>query len=184
MTLLCRHMEDRLMDLMAHAAERGLHGYKADAGEVEQLRRDLGGNLPDWYAEFLTTWPLCGMLLQLEAGWYEPDGSPVDRHDLFWNDPANIRLESLEAHPGAVLLSRGYLCIAGDEADNYFINIAEGNDPPLYQFNHEAGLDADTLIAQGRTTIVSNLSSLFGWVSPIAASSGPGQEPIYWEEFT
>ena len=133
--------------LIARAAANGFTGSVEDIGEWQRLNSELGGVIPIWYIELVTTVPLVG----LELGWQslEPEGEDDGVSWMEWLDAANVRLEMLEAYPGIPLLSRGYLCIAGcshGSGDQYFIPTDQGNDPPLYQIDHEAGEEADEIL--------------------------------------
>ncbi len=126
----------------------------ASAEEVAVLQNDLGGRLPAWYIELLTTVPLCYLTFEYQS---EDDAT----YFLYWNDPANLRSESLDLWPGQPILERGYICIVGVDGvgDSLFFSVEEGDDPPLYYIAHDSGADADTVLA-GRENFAPSLSVL------------------------
>jgi len=128
----------------------------ASADEVAALQNDLGGCLPAWYIELLTTIPLCGLAFE-----YASKNGDGGSHFIEWLGPARIRSESLEAWPGVPLLPRGYVCVAGIDGggDGLFFSVEEGDNPPLYHILHDGGDDAETLLAKGEK-LVPSLSAL------------------------
>lgn len=158
-------------DLIARGAAFGLQGHTADRGEVGALAGDLGGRLPDWYGELLTSAPLCGMTLEVPTGVFEWDdhrGMHELTHIVYWLPPLLIRSECMEGHPGMALLERGYVCVAGnDGGDPFVLSGAEGDDPPVYFIDHEAGGDADALLGHGRSAVAPSLSELLRKARPI-----------------
>jgi hypothetical protein len=157
-------------DLVSRCLASGLQGHTADPREVAALARDLGGRLPDWYAELLTSAPLCGVSLEVPTGEFEWDdarGLFEWKHTVYWFAPDNIRLECLEAHPGTVLLEHGCICVAGnDGGDPLVFSGTECDDPPVYLIDHEAG-DAAAMLGPGRTTVAPSLSELFLKARPV-----------------
>jgi hypothetical protein len=138
-----------------------VRGRLADPAQMAALARDTGGVLPPWYAQLLTTVPLC----DLEIGW--PAFAPTPEDDgiqwMFLSNPANIRSASLECYPGIALLTRGYINLAGDSSGSgnpYFFPTAEGDDPPVYRFGHEVSEDADVLLEKGGILVSGRLSDL------------------------
>ncbi len=148
--------------LVARAEANGYTGSVEDTAEWEQLNAELGGIIPAWYIELITTVPL----VELEFGWQsvEPEGEDDGVSWLGWFGAANVRSEMLEAYPGIPLLQAAYLCVAGSShgsGDQYFIPTDQGYDPPLYQIDHEAGEEADKILAEGRDMVTPSLSEFF-----------------------
>lgn len=138
--------------LVERARIAGVQGTFASTKEMETLVRDTGGVLPLWYAELLTTLPLGG----IEIGWHGPEPGP-EEDALTWmrlSDAGNLRRESLQCYPGIALLKQGYINLAScshGSGEPYFLPTDQGDDPPVYQFDHESK----------RTQVSSRLSELF-----------------------
>ena len=160
-------MNQQLLNEARNLVERanaggGKSGVLADTAQMETLRENLGGRLPRWYIELLTTVPLC----YLEMGWQalEPTRDDDGVNWVEWLGPRDIESESLESYPGKPILERGYICVGGcshGSGDQYFLAVEEGDDPPLYQIDHESGSDADTILSEGRERVSSSLSEFF-----------------------
>lgn len=148
--------------LLTRAEANGNIGSVEDAAEWGRLNSELGGIIPAWYIELMTTVPLA----RLELGWqaFEPEPDDDGLLWLWWMDADSVRSEMLEAYPGIPLLRVGYLCVAGcshGSGDQYFIPTDQGDDPPLYRIDHEAGDEADEILANGRETVATSLSEFF-----------------------
>ncbi len=148
--------------LVARAEANGYTGFVEDAAEWKRLNSELGGIIPAWYIELVISAPLVG----LKFGWQssEPQGEDDGVSWVEWFDAANVRLEALELHPGVSLLGRGYICAAGcshGSGDQYFLPTDCGNDPPFYRIDHEAGDEADEMLADGREVVAPSLSNFF-----------------------
>ena len=147
--------------LVERATTAGLVGAVADVAQLHQLNQDLGGKLPDWYAELLATFPLCG----LELGWHDDDDEDTDDvWWMLWSTPEHLRGESLEAYPGLAILERGYinvaLCAHGS-GDPYFIPTDKGENPPIYQVYHDVSDEADEILKEGLKLVSASLSEFF-----------------------
>ena len=144
------------LELVERATAAGLTGSVADSAEIEQVTQDLGGKLPNWYAELISAFPLCG----LDLGWQDED----DTSWMIWSTPKQLRSESLEAYPGLAILERGYinvaLCAHGS-GDPYFIPTDKGDNPPLYQVYHDVSDKPDEIIAEGLQLVSASLSEFF-----------------------
>lgn len=147
--------------LVARAEANGHAGSVDDAEEWERLNSDLGGIIPGWYIELMTSVPMIG----LNFGWQSSEAQSEDDGISWveWFDAANVRLEMLELHPGVSLLVRGYVCVAGSNGtgNQYFVSVHDGDDPPLYQIDHETDEVADDILARGREMVAPSLSEFF-----------------------
>jgi hypothetical protein len=148
-------------ELVERAKRDGQTGRLAEPDELDRLARDLGTHLPAWYRSLLATEPLIG----LELGLIVPELDEDDEISwLRWLDPGSISTESLELHPGMAVLEYGYLCVGGcshGTGDQYFLKTSVGDDPPLVQIAHDAGVDADTILQNGVFQIAPKLSRFF-----------------------
>ncbi len=154
-------------NLVERAKAHGHVGTMSAASSWEQLNSELGGVIPSWYVELVTTIPLCN----LEFGWQEcePEGNYDGVAWLQWLDVQELRGTLLNYPIASSLLKQSYLCVAhcshGSD-DEYFLPIDQGNNPPLYQVDHEEaiyqieGEATDVMQAAGRI-IAPSLSQLF-----------------------
>lgn len=148
---------------LAARAESSVHtGFCEGNADWRKLNADLGGSIPDWYIELVTSVPLSG----LELGWQtsEPEKDDDGVSWMEWLDAPNVRAEMLGLYPGIALAGHGYLCVAGcshGSGDQYFIATDRGDDPPLYTILHDAGNEASEIIANGRHIIAASLSDFF-----------------------
>ena len=147
--------------LIVRANANGHRGFTGNPADWNDINKELGGVIPTWYIELVTTIPLAG----LEIGWQEPGHEQPDDTIYWaeWFDAQNARLEALELHPGKSILSHGYLCVADGNGtgDQYFISLRDGEDPPLYQIDHETDEDAEEILTKGRYLVASALSGFF-----------------------
>jgi len=147
--------------LVARAEASGCTGSVEDAAEWKRLNSELGGIIPAWYSDLVTSVPMIG----LNFGWQSSEARSEDDGISWveWFDAANVRLEMLELHPGVSLLERGYFCVAGSNGtgDQYFVSVHDGDDPPLYQIDHETDEVAHDILARGREMVAPSLSEFF-----------------------
>jgi hypothetical protein len=148
-------------ELVERAKRDGQTGRQADSQQLTRLARELGAHLPDWYRSLLATVPLIG--LELGVGAPELEGDD-EISWLEWLGPDSIASESLELYPGIAVLGYGYLCVgrcAHGTGDQYFLKTSAGDDPPLVQIAHDAGVDADVILQNGVIEIAPTLSGFF-----------------------
>lgn len=84
---------------------------------------------------------------------------------MIWSDAPGVRSESLECYPGLAVLRNGYLNVAycsHGSGDSYFINVYEGDDPPIYQLYHDVSDQPEVILAEGRRVVAASLSEFFG----------------------
>jgi hypothetical protein len=146
-------------DLAARAGKRGTTVKPID---FDAVAAELDIEIPSWLRELFTTVPMSG----LEFGWqaFEPEGDYDGMAVLEWADADGIRSESLKCYPGCAIRDLGYINVGSDSSgggDPYFVNIHEGNDPPLYQIYHDVSDQAVFIIAKGRRVVSPKLSEFF-----------------------
>jgi len=149
------------MALVAGANVNGHLGFVESSVDWKQVNSKMGGMIPTWYIELVTTVPLT----ELEIGWQEPGHNQPD-DDIYWVewlDAQTIRQEGLDLHPGKSILPRGYLCIGSSNCagDQYFISIHNGDNPPLYRIDYETNGDAEEILTKGRNLVTFSLSEFF-----------------------
>jgi hypothetical protein len=155
-------LKQAALQFVERAKKNGFNGKVLDKEVIDKLNKKLIGNLPEWYAELLATIPIC----YLELGWqaFEPeeDFDGIDWMEIC--DDHGIVSESIDCYPGLAVLEKGYLNIAGDSmggGNPYFIDITQGDDPPVYQIYHDVSDDPTIIIAEGRNLVSEHLSDLF-----------------------
>jgi len=107
----------------------------AEAGALAALNEELGGRIPAWYIDLLTTVPLCGFEITVPAD----DGE--SEHHLEFLDGQGMRRETLGTHQRELIEGGGYVAIAYDclYYDTYFLKTPCSDDPQVYQIDHETG---------------------------------------------
>ncbi|HEY4108610.1 hypothetical protein, partial [Puia sp.] len=77
----------------------------------------------------------------------------------------NIYSESVECYPGLAITDLGYACLAIDPTgggDPYFMKVAEGDNPSVYQVYHDVSDVGTEIEAMGMIKIANSLSEFFG----------------------
>jgi hypothetical protein len=156
------NLRDAAVQLVERAVAIGQQGTTADQQLLEALIRNAKGHIPLWYAELISTVPLCG----LELGWQaqEPTHDYHAIEWMQWSDPRNVRSESIEYYPALAILEHGYVNVASDPGGSgnpYLIAAHQGEDPPLYQVYHDVSDQGPEIIADGRTLVAESLSEFF-----------------------
>jgi hypothetical protein len=146
--------------LVTRAAVLGIRGRTLSTEDRQRIVAGLPV-YPAWLLDLLSVVPLCGLRL----GWQAYDPEP-DADGVLWvevSDAGGILSESLELYPGVGILSAGYVNFGGSDGsgDPYFICAHEGDDPPLYEVYHDAGSEAETILAEGRKLVSPHLSAFF-----------------------
>ncbi len=146
--------------LVARAAALGHRGSILTPEERDQIATALPV-YPRWLLDLLSYIPLCGLRL----GWrpYLAEGSHGRVRYVGVSDARNILAESRDFYPGVGILPAGYINFGDSDGsgDPYFLCVHEGEDPPLYQVYHDAGVDAVTILSHGRERIAASLSEFF-----------------------
>lgn len=135
--------------LLNRAEKFGVKGTIANRAEIEEINIKLGGVIPTWYIELISTYHLC----ELEFEWQEyPTEDDFDgRSSVFWSRPSEIWNETHEAYPGVGIFQEGYFNIACDDdgmGDPYFISANDGDNPTVYHVYHEGVTGADTKVGE------------------------------------
>ncbi len=158
--------------LVVRAAAVGLRGRTLTPEERQLLVTKLP-IYPVWLLDLLTTVPICGLELGWRASEPEPDWDGVLTIEVC--NAAGILSESLELYPGCEILAAGYVNFGGGcgSGDPYFLCIHDGEDPPLYEVDHDVGSDAETILAEGRNLVAPSLSEFFR----VAILTGEGNDP-------
>lgn len=156
-------LKNSVEKFLERAHNAGVSGKLADKDEIIEVNEKLGGLIPDWYIDLITSYPICAMELQWQA--YPEEDDFDGRSSIFWSRPSEILKESTELYPGIGLLNDGYFNVACDNdglGDPYFINAKGGNNPPFYEVYHEKVKDPETQIGEfdGRK-VTERLSDFF-----------------------
>ena len=137
-------------------------GRQATAEEINAINRDCGNIIPGWYAALLCKYPICG----LELGWqkFEAEDDFDGIEWVEWSNPEMMRAIMLDGFPFDVLCRDGFLNVAAllDGDDNpYFININEGENPPVLQIYHDASPKLEIILKEGIDVVAGSLSEFF-----------------------
>ena len=132
-------------------------GEKEEKGNFDLLKDELKSILPDWHYELLIKFPLNGLIIDFHL-------STDDERSIEFVGFEGIQDEFYDLYPGCAIGNLGYLCIGEDPTgggDPYFINIHEGDNPPVYQIYHDVSDVGEEIIKEGREKIANQLSDLF-----------------------
>jgi hypothetical protein len=133
-------------DLVQRAESVGIRGRVADPAAMEAAQKSLGGMIPDWYVELLTTVPLC----RLEIGWekylsaHEPYGVELIR----WSGPSELGDDPETCPPAIRNFRNGSICVGTyvNGTEPYVMPVTEGDDPPIYQVYHDTSSGRDEVL--------------------------------------
>ena len=137
-----------LLEAAKSALERSsTEGKTASVGSLNDLNAKLGGLIPNWYFELITTLPICN----LELGWQRSE--PEDDFDGIEGvqilDVDLLDEINCDSYPGIYLTPARYLVIGygSSWAGNCFvIPTDQGEDPPLYEVWHDVAQNTEDLI--------------------------------------
>ncbi len=137
-------------------------GRKATLEEINSINRDCNNIIPNWYAELLMKYPICG----LELGWqqFEPEEDFDGINWMQWSKPEMMKSEMIEAYPGIAIYKHGYLNVATcshGSGDPYFININEGENPRVLQVFHDVSEKFEIIVKEGIDIVAESLSEFF-----------------------
>ncbi len=143
--------------LTERASAVGLKGRCFAADDVKEIRSRIPA-YPQWLADLLREFPLCG----LELGWQAYPATPeFDGVDWVEVSLAECVIsETLELYPGLAIHPAGYINFGGGcgSGDPFFISVHDGPDPPLYRVFHDVSDKADVILSQGREMVAPHLS--------------------------
>jgi hypothetical protein len=145
-------------------AAHSVRGRVESREELDAFNSECSGIIPEWYLDILERFPICGMELE----W--PNSTDADETvGIEWMDIRNMRSEMLECFPGLAIRERGYICVAGctmGSGDQYYICNSDGDNPTVYQIDHDVSDVSEEVIADGREIIFPTLSELFDSARP------------------
>jgi hypothetical protein len=151
-------VENSIIALLKRSSK---NGRTATVQEIETINRDCQNIIPDWYAELLLKYPICG----LELGWQRFEEEDFDGVEwVEWSDPFMMHAVMTDSDPFNFMRQHGYLNVAnltsGDE-NPYFINIEEGENPRVVQIYHDHSPDYEITLKEGIDVIAGSLSEFF-----------------------
>ena len=130
-------------ELVKSEGDKFSEGPQVDEAEWHELNSEMREKIPNWFIELFAKYQLSDVNLVLQD---ETDEEM--EYMLEFVHPESLKDESLEMYPGAAILDHGYLCIATDPTgggDAYFINTHEGDDPAVYEIQHDVGEEAEEI---------------------------------------
>lgn len=146
-----------LQSFLSREHEIKFPGAKERQEDYDTLAEELKSLLPDWFQELLLNYPLTGLVIDI-------NGNTEDELSIEFAGFENVQDEFYDLYPGCAIGRLGYLCIGEDptgSGDPYFINIKDGDNPPVYQVYHDAGDVGEEIIEHGCVKIANKLSDLF-----------------------
>ena len=146
-----------------YLAKASRTGKIVSSAEIRELQSKLTVPLPDWYIEVMSTYPLAGLYLDYPL--YEAKGDDDGYCPIEIATANNIYSESVECYPGLAITDLGYACLAIDPTgggDPYFMKVAEGDNPSVYQVCHDVSDVGTEIEAMGMIKIANSLSEFFG----------------------
>lgn len=151
-----------------HAVEAFLaksthQGKKVSSDEIKELQSRLELRLPEWYLELMSKYPLAG--LDLDYPLNEAEADDDGYRPIKMATTTDIYSESVECYPGLAMTELGYACLAIDptgSGDPYFLKVAGGDNPPVYQVYHDVSDIGTEIEAKGMVKIANSLSEFFG----------------------
>jgi hypothetical protein len=162
-------MQQKVLEAARSLASRvGNRGLTIPRADFDALAVELDLAIPPWFKELFTTVPICGLELAWQA--FEPECDYDGTQVLEWADGPGMRSESLECYPGCVIREHGFVSVGGDATGGgnpYFINLNEGEDPALYQIDHDISDQAAEIIASGRRLVSKTLSAFLMSARPL-----------------
>jgi hypothetical protein len=137
-------------------------GKVISLAEMKDLQSRLANPLPAWYAELLMMYPLSCIYLNYPS--QTPGDSEDDYNSLQLARASDIYNEMEECYPGLAIRDLGYALFATDPTgggDPYFIKIAEGDNPPVYQVYHDVSQIGTVVEKEGMIMIAGSLAEFF-----------------------
>ncbi len=135
-----------------------LLGKVLEYSEYEELDDDLKKAIPDWVVLMLTSYPIAGLIIRFKtlAGEVIPIqfSGFAELSDNFHIEPPGIHLGKL-----------GYICVADDPSEvehPFFININEGDNPPVYQIKASTLEDPQLILQLHKIKVANSFSEVFG----------------------
>ncbi|HVU95663.1 MAG TPA: SMI1/KNR4 family protein [Puia sp.] len=147
-------------DCLANANHTGKTVSSAD---INELQSKLTVPLPEWYVEIMSAYPLAGLSLNYPL--YEAKGDDDGYCRIKIATVKDIYSESVECYPGLAITELGYAFLAIDPTgggDSYFMKVAEGDNPSVYQVYHDVSDIGTEIEAMGMVKIANSLSEFFG----------------------
>jgi hypothetical protein len=133
-------------ELVRRAESVGARGHVANPAAMEALQQALGGLIPDWYIDLLTTVPLCG----LEIGWekYLSANEPYGLELIRWNGPSGLHEDPVTCPSVIRSFRNGSICVGtyANGTEPYVMPVTEGDDPPIYQVYQDTSSGRDEVL--------------------------------------
>ena len=155
-------LETEIQDFLKRISSSEMNfGEEVPEEDFDELSAELLEKLPFWQKEMLVKYPLANQVLSIPH--INPEFEGV-YHMIELIGPEEIEGETLECYPGCAIFEFGYICIGQDGegmGNSYFISIKEGDNPPVYQIEHDISENGEELLAGEQSMIVKSLSELF-----------------------
>ncbi len=154
-------MDEKLMHYLERVKpvedEEFLKGKIQTNEAFHELEEELQHALPFWIRIMLTRYPIAGLIIRFKA--IDGKGKAIQ-----FNGFNEISDNFYVNTPGSCIFPYGYFSIGEDPTGSghpYFINMDEGNNPPVYQIRNDISNDGAKVLEEGKTLVAKSLSSLF-----------------------
>lgn len=133
--------------ITAFIAKSDQQGERADPQKLQRLNQKMGGIIPKWYIEAITTHPFCN----LQLGWqkFEPEDDFDGIEDVQILNTDLLEEINCDSYPGIYLLPANYLVIGygASWAGNCFVIPTDhSDDPPIYEVWHDEAHSTEELV--------------------------------------
>jgi hypothetical protein len=152
-----REIRENIEKLFGNYPELKNSGIKSDQNIFRRLKRIIKNQIPNWYIELLTEFPIAELKIGIpfNYGWESLTDKKQNELPFMpteFNDFENIEFIATEEFPGFELIKQNYICIAEDtnkDGNGFYINTKEKNPSVIYIY-HDCGNTASELIKNGQ----------------------------------
>ncbi|MFC7445324.1 SMI1/KNR4 family protein [Mesoflavibacter profundi] len=167
-----RKIRENIEQLFKNYPELNQVGLKTEQSIFQKLKRKVKNQIPDWYVELLTEFPIAELKIGIpfNYGWETLKSKKQNELPFMpteFNSIENIEFIATEEFPGFELIKENYICIAEETnkgGDGFYIN-AKVKNPSVIYIYHDCGNDASELIKNGQS-ISSSFSDFLKVIRP------------------
>lgn len=134
-----------------------LNGISQTENDFDSLENTIRESIPTWLKSMLIDFKIANLIIEFYA---------IDEEILSiqFNSFKNIEDACLNMYPGCAIFEMGYIGIAEDptgSGDPYFVNLNEGENPPVYRIYHDISDKGEEILKNGKELIANKLSDIF-----------------------
>lgn len=134
-----------------------LNGIKQSDLDYRCLDKKIQTCLPFWIKSMLIDFEIANLIIDFKA-------IDIERLSIQFNCFKAIEDACLHRYPGCAIFDLSYIGIGEDptgSGDPFFINLNEGNNPPVYQIFHDVSDIGEKILQKGKKRIAHKLSDIF-----------------------